>query len=456
MALDYTAIFGDVGKIIARLDSYPTIANSTLAADFTTLVTQFSTRWLPAEGVASLYEQFKASVSSWRQRLGALAQKRLSDRTTVTDDLRLDAPSIERLVSELRERMLIDGKALKSCLVTLGAATARTSPPNGGNGTVYATTMLDGFNRPGANMPASVRYTGAPSELAATETMTLTCTSDSTQDGLEEGDERFAWSGASPFPVLDVRGEGSGTGPTITCANGGGIITGGDFDSFASSTPSGWTVAAGTPGTNIAESDTYYRKGAVLLTGGADVRLTQSIADGVMQGRRLYHLACAVKADTVGPGAASLQVALRSPDRTPGSLPRVYINGASLPTSWTTYYTWVILQPPLPTSITLEIILDGAPSTLNVRVSSVSFKEADYHGGIGLAVTAGSTPWQRGDQVTWSVTNDGAGKFQNFFRRFFGAQMPSVKPGSFPWALLAPFYLLPIAVTESPLDSLVA
>ena len=55
MALTYTGssgIFTHVGKLIARINSYGSIASSTLGADLTTLVTAFGTIWLTPEGVA--------------------------------------------------------------------------------------------------------------------------------------------------------------------------------------------------------------------------------------------------------------------------------------------------------------------------------------------------------------------------------------------------------------------
>ena len=82
---------------------------------------------------------------------------------------------------------------------------------------------------------------------------------------------------------------------------------------------------------------------------------------------------------------------------------------------------------------------------------------AVYHGGVALGVAAGSRPWLKGDQLTWAVANDGAGKFQDFFRKHYRAQLPSVASGaSMPMLPVSLLLMGQTTVSETIPDSLVA
>ena len=79
-----------------------------------------------------------------------------------------------------------------------------------------------------------------------------------------------------------------------------------------------------------------------------------------------------------------------------------------------------------------------------------------YHGGVGVNILPGLVAWQRGDRMTFAVTNDQGGKFQEFFRRRYGAQLPTVKSGVSQGPLLTLLLtMMPWTVTETVADSLV-
>ena len=457
MALDYTTLFGDLGAIIARLNSYQTLGGTTLAADLDDLLTQFETRWLPHEGVAAYYEGLRDQVTGWRQGLASFADRRVQDQATVQDELRLRAAGLAEVLAALDRKMREDAKEVKACGATATDPEAAEEPANRGDGAAFVTLTLDGYNSPVRDGPASIYYDGVQTEMTVpSETMTLTCTADGVQDGLAEGAEVFGWSGGPQWPPLDVRAEGSGSGPSINVANGESLISGKDFDAFTSGVPSGWTVASGSG--NTAQETTQVFRGDSCLKFTGNAALTQAVSPTVLTGRRRYFVGVAARLSGALPGA---QFRLYFTG-TGWSGPDVCsVTGTQLSASaWSLIGGFVTMPSPIPSDWTLAMAASGLTgSGVSLYVASMAFKPVDYHGGVGCVVVAGQTPWQRGDRLTFSVTNDGAGKFQTFARRHWRRQLPSVRTGMYPSAqglLLLLQGAGGTTVTETVSDSLVA
>src|SRR5262249_45982669 len=147
-SFNYTKVFGDLGVLIARINSYGTEANN-LITDFTTLVTQFGTTWLPEEGIASTYETFKGDVVNWRTTLASFADQRLLNFDDVLSPLELSQGStIPDVLAALYTQMRADNQTVAACTCSAGAVTPPANPPNHGNGTAFPTLVLDGFNAP--------------------------------------------------------------------------------------------------------------------------------------------------------------------------------------------------------------------------------------------------------------------------------------------------------------------
>jgi hypothetical protein len=463
MSLNYTKVFGDVGSLIARINSYGTEASVTLPADLTTLVTQFGTTWLPEEGIASSYEDFKADVVNRRTTLAGFVDQRLLFFDDVLSPLGLSSgSSIDDVLTALHEQFLLDSQTVAQCNCAAGAVTAPTTPQNHGNGTAFPTLVLDGYNAPLVTGPADITYNGLPSQLVVpSETMTLICTADSVQDGLSEGGEEWSWSGGPNFPPLDYHAEGSGPGPGLTTANVNSLAAGGDFESFsAAGVPAGWVIDSGTAGASIKQDTTTFFRGtsACVFTGDgtATLQLGQLIGNGGVQSARRYLLSIAVKASqTWAGGSVAVKFQSLSTGYVPGSGEQILVPSTAAPAGWTLYSGFINLPTPVPADWRLLIQVNELPVNAKVWVDSLCFTPVDYHGGVGLNVVTGSSAWRKGDRLTFTVTNDGAGKFQTFWRQWYSRQLPSAVAGTFGTALTLPFLLLTQVAGPTISDGLV-
>jgi hypothetical protein len=450
MAIDYTALFGDIGKLVSKINSVEALGDTTLPADLLALVTQFGTRWHPAEGIAAEYDRFRDAVTGWRQSLAGYADRRVIDVETVLAELGLDdGAGPAEAVEALARQMIREAEAVKAC--ACAAAAPAYDSANLGGGRLWLTTILDGYNPPAAGVAAQVRYNGLPSELCVSETMVFDCVGDSVIDGLAEGSEQFLWTGAAARPPLDVRAEGSGAA-SLSAAGGRTVLVGGGFDSFSADVPVGWTVEAG--GDQISEDTSVYFRGSASMKiegGAALVRVYQSLASGLVNGRRRYLQALAARASAAAAGATVRAYMTGTGAAVSGA---ISIDGASLADAWSQHGAFCTLPNPLPSDWRFVVEVEGLPAGVNLWLDDAHLVPAVYHGGVGAAVTPGATPWQRGDRITAAITNDNAGKFQSFSRKWWRAQLPSVSVAEAWPALLLPLPMMAWSAAETVADSL--
>ena len=86
---------------------------------------------------------------------------------------------------------------------------------------------------------------------------------------------------------------------------------------------------------------------------------------------------------------------------------------------------FLIAPAPIPVPMELTISIAGLNVGGVVYATAPTMASTTYFGGLGCNVAAGLVPWQRGDRLAWTVANDGAGKFQDFWRRHYKTQLPS-------------------------------
>ena len=460
MPLNYTELFGDLGVLIARINSYLTEAATTLPDDLATLVSQFATRWLPEEGIASYYQGLQNQVVAWRQGVAGYADSRLLDPDTVLSQLALDPGSdLDTLLPALQQAMVDGSQTVKACTCTLGAVAPPAGAVNFGNGQAFTSLTLDGINGPALSAPASVLYAGRLSQLCVpSETMLLECTADSASDGLAEGSEQWSWTGSPAYPDLDYHAEGSGTGPSLTTANGYGLVSG-DFETWSGNVPAGWSLALGTAGVHLFEdtlpANVYRGSAAARFVGDGVlpmIQLSQPVSPSSLTGRQLYHLCFAVKASATNSAA---QVAALMTGSSGGTI-GLTIAGSQLPLTWSLASAFLLMPVNLSSDWQLQLQLSGLAAGQEVWIDSLSFAPAVYHGGVAAAVVAGQSPWLRGDRLSWTVANDGAGLFQSFFRQHYQVQLPSVLATAQGTALTLPFLLLTQTPAPTIPDSWVA
>jgi hypothetical protein len=449
MSVDWTSLWGDVGELIGKLNGYRPIASTTLAADLLALTTQFGTRWASAEGVAAEYQGFQSGVVGWRRRLAQYADRRVQDQDTVQAELGLQSAALQAVLEAVDRQMRAEGESVKANTVTVGAVAAPSYPANRGDGWAFVTDILDGATPPSRGMPAWRYYDGLRTELCvASETVTLECTAGS-GDGVSAGGESWRVDGEADHGELDWRAEGSGQGPSFRTADSAGLIAGGSLSSVSGTAPSGWTLELGNSSTCAADAAVPFGASPSLKVSG-EALFYQALPASALTGRRRYFVGVSLRAASALPGA-TVRLGVRGDDYS--FSPALTVAGASLTPSWQHFGGWVTTPPSIPAGFQLAFRLEGTSSAQPVWAANARFAPAVYHGGVGLAVVAGESPWARGDRLAFTLANDDAGKFQTFARQHWRRQLPSVHPGDIAPALLAALWGLPQTVAPTVTDS---
>lgn len=433
MALDYSALFTDLGKLAKHYDLFKTDA-ADLDTDSQEILDAFQTddQDVAIEGLASAYEGFKREFASRRAVLVKFAAKRLQDRATVLDEIGATSSDLTALLPKLVDQMLADSESINPSAVTIGSVSAASG--NVGNGTVITSKTLDGVTSPGTisgvSIAANNRYKGLDSELTVpSDSLRVTCIADSYQDLATEGSEGFVWEGLTAIAQHGVNTEGSGQIGTVVGLHSNTLLSNLDFETFTSNVPGSWTIDAGTAGTHVlAEGTTIYHGASSLKLAGdgtlASIQLSQTPNRSLLTANRGYFVTCRVKADaTIAAGDLTIQ--FEGTGYTAASTEKISIAHGSLPTSWTLYSFFIALPSTIPSDFELVIKWNGTPTNAkNLYLDDIAFGPATYGAGIAVAVVRGSTPFNRNDRFTFTVANT-EGVFQRFFRRVFGVQLPS-------------------------------
>ncbi len=257
-----TGVFYRLGKLIKKLNSYLTLASTTLPADEKEIVDPYELADMPdqVQGIYALYPSAQQQIVQLRQALAAAADVTLQDRASVIVQLGLTQSDLNSILPALHTQMIADSQTLDRSTVTVGVVVKNSG--NIGTGWILPTKVLDGVSAPTKNGRAFQKYNGLASELTVpSETQTFECTSDSGSSGAVEGGEGFFWKGKIEDQAQGFLGEGSGDGPTITVANANGIITDGALESWTANAPDNWPIDNGLAGTHIFQELTIIHRG---------------------------------------------------------------------------------------------------------------------------------------------------------------------------------------------------
>lgn len=390
------------------------------------------------EGVGSLYTGLKDSVTGMVNGLATHIDLILDDPETVREQLLglSSSAGFEEVLQELYDDMVDNSESVYPNTVTLGSVTTVVGV---GNGTVLVDKVLDGVTPPHPGFAANEGYVGLDSQLSVTETMSLTCVQDEDSDGTPQGEEVFLWEGrpaqTDPF---DWRTAGSGVSETVPSLASYSIIANGNFEAFDDNIPESWDLDSGVAGTNVVQEGTgadVYRGSYALRfdnpTGDtvATIKISQTIPIGSIVPNKRYCLACRVKA-TAGIAAGSLTIQFESPSGgyTAGSTERVLMNSAAL-AAQNTYdleYFYFNIPAKVPSDMELVIKVTGTlTADESVWVDSLMFGPVSYGNGVNVVVIPGSDQFVRKDRFSFTVTNNQAGKFQEFFRKRYKVMLPS-------------------------------
>lgn len=435
MALDYSNLFAMLGELVeagnymqtlySALDGY----EDEVEADYAT-----AGRYDLVAPIPAMFAGFKNGVTGWIGQLNAQAAALLVDKTLVRDETLIGSgTSLQEVCKALFDQMVADGQDVLKSTVTIGSVS--TNSVNAGAGTVLTTKVLDGYNSPAAGLQAHVGYAGLNSELSFNDTITLQCISDSEGTGsVSEGYETFRWIGKPPGgDQFGWVAPGTGSGKTVEVQNGFAYFANLEFETWSTNTPGSWTITDGTAGTHIFQDASTPKRGsaALKLTGDgsqATIGLSQSFANGMTPNpSRMYCLSAWVK----GQGstlAGTLTIKLTGTGYTAASSEKIEMDYTALSaqTSWGLENFFIVMPKEIPDDFKLVISVTGTlTSGKSVFVDGVTFGPVTYENGIGVAIVAGAAKYLKGDKHVFTIANDDAGKFQTWFRKFVGMQMPS-------------------------------
>lgn len=437
MALNYTGpdgIFTHAGQVIKAVNACAgdLSAWDTRESDIQT-VFEAGGQQVAADALIGYVNQIQTATASMRGTLGNLVTLRLQDSQSVITPLALASTDINTVLPALMTQMVIDSASVNASLVTVDAIMAASG--NTGDGTILTDLYLDGYSAPASGAASNPNYAGRPTEFSVPETMTFRCSLDSYTDNTGTAQEGFTWNGQVALSNRWSEGvEGSGNGPGLRTLQSGTIINGMGFESWTTTNiPDGWTIDNGTVTTNVArESGTKYRGNyAVKFIGGdgaAAITLGQAVPVSRVRPLRRYCCSLRYRASLANTSGQTFTVKFTGTGYTAGSTEKIEIAGDDLATSWTLVHFWVTMPAAIPSDLRLIISFTGTP-TVNLFIDDMGFAEATYHNGIAAAVVAGSTNFVRGDSFSTVVTVS-PGVIQNYFRRQYGVQLPSVADAS--------------------------
>lgn len=247
------------------------------------------------------------------------------------------------------------------------------------------------------------------------------------------------------------------TSASVTAAVGTpgvSLLANGDFESWTSNTPQGWTIVTGTAGTQVLRGTTPARGSYSLQfvgDGSTLTRIRQQIASASgapTQVRAETDYALVLYARVGAATTGTVVVALRDASGTTvGSA--VTLNLASLTTSYAiSSATFSIAKSALPTTLYLDIYSSTAIANTGVLyIDEVVLAPMTqmYPGSTGpsILIYPGSTDWAVGDRGTISVTSDGStdGLFMKGFQRWLQPERSGI--------------YLPVSATPTISDTLV-
>ncbi len=457
MAINYTTKMEELGKLVKFVNSFAVLEDTTLPADLAEILTQYGTANTGTtntqnmvSGLTDAFTNLGGAVGSMRTTLAGYATPTLTDYDTVVSQLvGLASQDISSTLLAIYQDMLDNSQTVVRSVVTLGTVTAASG--NIGNGTILLDKQLDGYNSPIAGGLTNPRYVGVDSELAPAPSTAhaFICTGDSygaSGGTTVAGGETFSWSDGVAFSPFSQYPEGAGAGPGLTAAGGNSATANGFFSTFSNNVPSGWTLVGGVAGTNVLQdtSVVFGTNTSSLKFQGANnvatIAVSADASPGILTPRRRYCVSFYAK--RTGPGTSGVLTAgftgtgyFQAPEE--------QITVGTIPLVWTLYSFFITAPAALPEDFAFQLaITHTLDNSTYINLANVFVVPVTYFSGFSATPIGGSVPFAALDKFTATVSNDGAGLFQEFFRVLYAFQLPSLPSStSGAYSLLPPFYL---------------
>ena len=428
MAINYPKLFTIIGKYVDKVnDYYAQIATYTSdqAAIETTLAAE-SAVWLEGS-LPEIYNDFKNGVTDNISELINKVTEILLDQTLVGQHLSTgQSPILESVFKQLMTDWTETAVSVKNNTCSVGSVTVETTNDNSLD--VAVSTTLDGVTDPGSNLLSYRAYSGKMSELAPTnETIRITCTADSESGGLAQGSEQFQITGTGAessgySPTSENVGVLGSITPVESSPN---LILNGSFDSWTGDVLNNWVDDGSGATPNNVSTTPIYGSGLAMMTvqDGTSLDLHQTISAGSFKRDKAYCLSVWLAKDADAYSDQQINIIAWV-----NGYPTTVINQTPSETTFRHFTGMVVIPPELTDDVTISIT--SGSGTLNagndpVIIDNLTLTEARYVAGVAVCLSCGPNKILREDYAEFTVANDNAGKFQTFFRKAYGVQLPS-------------------------------
>ena len=440
---DILDLFTDIGQVVALSNECVDLARGTgiaspdfpkALADIEATISSTTNHHL-FEGITTQVEGFQSTSAGFGSSLRSTVSSILRDKRTILDllDDTVSGANLQEILQEIARDMVIQGQTVNKSTVTIGLVSTNAANRNThSTGQLIATPELDGVTSPTRNAEPSLGYSGLLTQLSNQERLEFTCELDSEEGGVAEGFETWRIRGLPYVSYFDWRLEGTGEDQVFETLNASEIIANRDFEAWAANVPTSWDLDAGVAGTDViqetATANVIRGTSSLKFSPGAiEKQISQTVSD-ILIPQRMHALSFWVKGDA-GISAGDLTVQFESPSGgyIPVSGERVKLSTAALAalTDWDIREFWWITPSEIPEDIELVIKVEGNLTGGDVLIDSLAFGPATYANGCAWALSAGQEPFLRGDRFSSFISNDGAGVFQEYFRRAYLFQLPS-------------------------------
>lgn len=434
MSIDYSDLFGRLGRIFAAQDAALTAEGQDLLDSVNDLSTDYTASYRDSWDSASLYE----NLSTYQSGLsGFVSNASVLAGLVLVEGVNADKAQRNRTVAVALEYLCRDMTAKSETVKASGLTHSETPDPNNaGNG------ILVGDHRTTA---------GKAAEYAFPESLLVRVESDSYTGNRVAGQESLAVYGAAAVDGLAwnyPQGSGSVSTPTA-CSPANSLVANGDFELFTvADTPDDWTISVGTAGTHVKQYTASVYDGTTALAFAGDGATLTSIRQqfGVDTPSALKpggHYALNVWLARVGSiSTGTLRISLVDSSGNDihddeGNSNALLVTCTGLTTDYAAHSVTFRTPRNLPTSVFIRIDLTSAVNLgTMVLIDRLCMSEmtAAYDGGPSYAVFSGFLPFVAGDSFVASITN-AFGKFQlafdrNFGMRQLGLALPSATAGS--------------------------
>lgn len=431
MAVNYTDLFENLGEFVQRVNDFQALY-AALDTDFAEIEADLDANAMQdvLSGTFETISGFKGNLLGWIGAMQIKTTQLLVHRETVLEELNIQSADVRTVLVEMYRDMTANTQHVKRSTVTVGAVTELKTNANAG--TLLVNKVLDGVTQPHGSFPAVWEYNGADSELAGTsETIWAQCIRDSESDGATEGGETFQVNGqVAPSSPFSWQAFGSGAGPSLTVLQGASIMSNLEMENFTANIPSGWTLDAGTAGTQVLNETSTIKRGssALRFTGNASVASIQvsQNAPSSFKPRKRYYVGFWLRG-TAGASAGTFTIQFEGTGYTAASSEKITLNAAAVAalTSYAWHGFYINWPTDVPSDMELVIKWTGTPSAHSVYIDGGGVAPVVYHNGVNFVVYAGSEKFLRTDRFSLTVSNDDLGVFQTFFRKSYGVQLPS-------------------------------